>query len=93
MKDILVIEGGGRANGNTARLVNAFVKGVESVGHNVTRFSLLKTRYKAVWGAMPADTASRVCKRTRLTISRPKSDLRTVSFWRRPCISGHYPPA
>lgn len=38
MKDILVIEGGGRANGNTARLVNAFVKGAESVGHKVTRF-------------------------------------------------------
>ncbi len=50
MKDILVIEGGGRANGNTARLVNAFVKGAESVGHKVTRFSLLKNEVRGCLG-------------------------------------------
>lgn len=31
MKNILVIQGGGRANGNTAQLVSSFAKGVEDV--------------------------------------------------------------
>ena len=38
MKNILVIAGGGRANGNTAQLVNAFIKGSEEAGHKVEKY-------------------------------------------------------
>ena len=93
MKDVLVIEGGGRANGNTARLVNAFVKGVESVGHNVTRFSLLKNEVKGCLGCNACRYGKPCVQKDAFNDIAPKSDLRTVSFWRRPCISGHYPPA
>jgi len=39
MKKILVIVGGGRANGNTAQLVSSFIKGAEDSGHQVERVS------------------------------------------------------
>ncbi len=35
MKKILVVQGGGRANGNTAQLVSRFEKGAEESGHSV----------------------------------------------------------
>lgn len=35
MKKILVIQGGGRAKGNTAQLTDSFVKGAEESGHSV----------------------------------------------------------
>lgn len=43
MKKILVIEGGGRPRGNTAKLVDAFVRGAEEAKHQVERISLIKT--------------------------------------------------
>lgn len=42
MKEILIIQGGGRANGNTAQLVSAFAKGAEEAGHKVEVLSLQK---------------------------------------------------
>lgn len=42
MKQILVIQGGGRANGNTAQLVNHFAEGAREGGHNVEIISLIK---------------------------------------------------
>lgn len=42
MKKILVIQGGGRPNGNTARLVDAFCEGVREAGHQVEVISLTK---------------------------------------------------
>ena len=42
MKKILVIQGGGRANGNTAQLVDSFIRGAEDAGHSVERISLLR---------------------------------------------------
>lgn len=50
MKNILVIIGGGRVNGNTAQLVNSFTKGVEEAGHKVEQISLLKTEIKGCIG-------------------------------------------
>ena len=35
MKKILIIQGGGRANGNTTQLVNIFAEGAKSAGHEV----------------------------------------------------------
>ena len=46
MKNILVVMGGGRPKGNTAQLVDAFVKGAEEAGHLVEKVSLLKTEVK-----------------------------------------------
>ena len=40
MKNILVIQGGGRPNGNTARLVASFCDGVRDAGHSVEVISL-----------------------------------------------------
>ena len=41
-KHILLIQGGGRPNGNTAHLVRHFVRGPEDAGHSVEVISLLK---------------------------------------------------
>lgn len=50
MKKILVIQGGGRANGNTTQLINSFKKGVEEKGHQVEIISLLKHEIKGCLG-------------------------------------------
>lgn len=50
MKKVIVIQGGGRANGNTAQLVNCFKKGVEDAGHQVEVISLLKHEVKGCLG-------------------------------------------
>ena len=46
MKNILVVQGGGRPNGNTSQLVMSFVKGAEEAGHKVEIISLLKNEVK-----------------------------------------------
>lgn len=50
MKKILIIQGGGRANGNTAKLVKSFAKGAESAGHFVETISLIKNEVKGCLG-------------------------------------------
>lgn len=50
MKRILVVVGGGRPRGNTAQLVDAFVRGAETAGHSVEKVSLLKTEVKGCLG-------------------------------------------
>lgn len=50
MKKILVVMGGGRPKGNTAWLVDSFVKGAEEAGHSVEKVSLLKTEAKGCLG-------------------------------------------
>ena len=50
MKKILVVLGGGRPNGNTNQLVDAFRKGAEEAGHEVEKISLNKTEVKGCIG-------------------------------------------
>ena len=50
MKKILVVQGGGRAKGNTAQLVSHFVKGAEESGHSVEVISLVKSEVKGCLG-------------------------------------------
>lgn len=50
MKRILVIQGGGRARGNTAQLVGSFMRGAEESGHQVEVSSLLKNEVKGCLG-------------------------------------------
>ena len=50
MKKILVILGGGRPNGNTKQLVDAFAKGAMDAGHNVEIVSLNKVEVKGCLG-------------------------------------------
>lgn len=42
MKNILVIQGGGRPKGNTAQLIDSFVKGAMDAGNTVEVVSLMK---------------------------------------------------
>lgn len=42
MKNILVVLGGGRANGNTRKLADSFAEGAKAAGHHVEIISLLK---------------------------------------------------
>ena len=49
-KKILVILGGGRPNGNTKQLVDAFAKGAMDAGHNVEIVSLNKVKVKGCLG-------------------------------------------
>ena len=50
MKNILVILGGGRPNGNTAQLAEAFARGAREAGHRVETVSLLKTEVRGCLG-------------------------------------------
>lgn len=50
MKKILVILGGGRPDGNTNQLVDAFIKGASEVGHKVEKISLNKLEVKGCIG-------------------------------------------
>lgn len=50
MKKILMVIGGGRPNGNTNQLVDAFMKGATEAGHEVERISLNQTEVKACIG-------------------------------------------
>ena len=68
MKNILVIQGGGRPRGNTAQLIESFAGGAKEGGNTVEVISLIKNEVRDVWAAMPAVTESRVSKRTPLTI-------------------------
>lgn len=50
MKNILLVQGGGRPKGNTAQLVASFAKGVEVAGHQVEIISLTKIEVKGCMG-------------------------------------------
>lgn len=51
-KKILVLNGSPRLKGNTAMMCDAFVKGAESSGHNVTRFDLQRLEIHGCLGCM-----------------------------------------
>ena len=50
MKKILIIQGGGRPNGNTDQLVKAFAKGAADARHEVEIISLIKNEVKGCLG-------------------------------------------
>lgn len=50
MKKILIIQGGGRPNGNTDQLVKAFAKGAVDAGHDIEIISLVKNEIKGCLG-------------------------------------------
>lgn len=50
MKKILVIQGGGRQNGNTAQLARQFMKGLEAAGHRAEFLSLNKLQVNGCIG-------------------------------------------
>lgn len=50
MKNILIIVGSGRPNGNTAMLVDAFTRGAEEAGHHVECVNLIKTKVNGCIG-------------------------------------------
>ena len=50
MKKILVVVGGGRPNGNTNQLVEAFIRGAIEVGHEVEKISLNKIKVNGCIG-------------------------------------------
>lgn len=50
MKKILIISGGARPSGNTARLVNAFINGARKAGHETELISLNKYKVNGCLG-------------------------------------------
>ncbi len=50
MRKILVIQGGGRAHGNTSQLVERFVQGARDAGHEVEVISLIKNEVRGCLG-------------------------------------------
>lgn len=50
MKNILVVQGGGRPRGNTIQLVESFVRGARDAGHQAEIISLLKNEVKGCIG-------------------------------------------
>lgn len=50
MKNILVIQGGGRPHGNTAQLTEYFMKGAAAAGHTVEKISLSENKVNGCLG-------------------------------------------
>ena len=50
MKNILVVQGGGRINGNTSQLADSFIQGAQEAGHTVEKISLNKKEVKGCIG-------------------------------------------
>ena len=50
MKNILIVQGGGRSYGNTAQFVDAFKKGAMEAGHHVNVISLQKDKVEGCKG-------------------------------------------
>lgn len=50
MKKILVVQGGGRAHGNTAQLVEQFKQGAEEAGNQIEVISLIKHQVNGCLG-------------------------------------------
>ena len=50
MKNILVVQGGGRINGNTSQLAYSFIQGAKEAGHTVEKISLNKNEVKGCIG-------------------------------------------
>lgn len=50
MKKILIVSGGGRPNGNTAQLVNAFINGAKDAGHKAELISLYNWKVNGCLG-------------------------------------------
>ena len=50
MKNILVVQGGGRINGNTSQLADSFIQGAKEAGHTVEKISLNKNEVKGCSG-------------------------------------------
>lgn len=50
MKNILIIQGGVRPNGNTAQLINSFIVGAKECGHSIELISLIKNEVKGCLG-------------------------------------------
>ncbi len=50
MKKILIVQGGGRPGGNTAQLVDAFMRGAAAAGHTVEKVSLNRTEVRGCLG-------------------------------------------
>lgn len=50
MKNILIIQSGGRPNGNTAQLINSFISGAKECGHSIELISLIKNEVKGCLG-------------------------------------------
>ena len=92
-KNILILNGAARKNGNTAKLVQAFSDGAKSVGHKVSEFYLDGMNIHSCKGCLRAglDSKSPVPKRT--IWSRFILYLRTVMWWFLPhrSISGRSP--
>lgn len=50
MKNILIIQGGGRARGNTSQLIESFARGARDAGHQVEVISLIKNEVRGCLG-------------------------------------------
>lgn len=50
MRNIFVVQGGGRPGGNTAQLADAFVRGARQAGHHAEIVFLMKTEVKGCMG-------------------------------------------
>jgi len=66
-KKIVVVQGGGRPNGNMSQLAACFAKGAGEAGHKVEIVSLQKNEVKGCLGCNACRYESPVCGKTALT--------------------------
>ena len=91
-KKILAVQGGGRANGNTAQLVKHFVRGAEEAGHQVEVISLIKNEVKGCLGCNACRYGKPCIQKDAFNELVPKSRRRIASSLLLHCISGHSRP-
>ena len=92
MKKILIVQGGGRANGNTAQLVSHFVKGAEESGHSVEVISLVKNEVKGCIGCNACRYGKPCVQKDAFNGIVPQIKEADCIVFASRCIFGRYPP-
>ena len=90
MKKILVILGGGRPNGNTSQLVNAFSQGAADAGHDVEIVSLNKIEVKGCIGCNACRYGKPCIQKDGFNSLIPKIKNADLIVFASHCYSGQY---
>lgn len=92
MKKILVVQGGGRFNGNTSQLADAFIQGAMEAGHTVEKISLNKTEVKGCIGCNACRYGKPCVQKDGFNELVPKIKTADLIVFASPLYFGRYPP-
>ena len=94
MKNVLILEGSPRLNGNSHLLSDAFARGAEEAGHTVTRIAAARKRVAGCLGCNACYRNGGACVQTATWRRSGKPCWRrTSSSWPPPSTSTPCPPS